>query len=507
MGTAHQNPFNAFHLLLVGSAHPTNMSKKRRLRWFQFSLRTLLLLTLVLAVLLATWKTSVQPYVAQKRAADKLAKIGAEIELAPGEPSWMRSLLGEAYTMDVVMVRLEGKEFADRDLAPLADLPQLQRLFLDYVPITDEGLKQIEHLTNLREISLGKTRVGDAGLAHLAKLRNLQSLDLSGNAITDRGVAHLRGLDKLVTLELSKNRITGVGLAHLLKLKAIEKLWLNNNRISDAAFENLDIETHCQEVHLDGNKMTLQAFVAHQGRHIIQLSFGEEGTPFLSIETCLVFTETRHGTCWWRMTDDPRSSAGTITNFSFAPWKDAPKLRGLEIRSMNPMWQKKMKHVGRYTELEHLIFESRGIDDTIMESVGRLKKLRYLSLIGEGITDDNLIHVSGLTRLERLDLSSTSVSDEGLVHLGNLERLEKLYLCFSPITGPGFAHLKGLDRLHAISIFGSHVTDDAVEPLLALKGLRSVDCNGTKMTDEGLDRLRKKPELTVDHGREIKGWQ
>jgi hypothetical protein len=49
----------------------------------------------------------------------------------------------------------------------LRPLRKLERLWLDYAPITDAGLEHLKVLTSLRELDLSFTKVTNAGLARL----------------------------------------------------------------------------------------------------------------------------------------------------------------------------------------------------------------------------------------------------------------------------------------------------------------------------------------------------
>jgi hypothetical protein len=66
--------------------------------------------------------------------------------------------------------------------------------------------------------SLGfDTRVTDEELAHIARLTELQRLWLDGTRVTDAGLVHLAGLPQLQVLSLSQTRVTGAGVAKLKK--------------------------------------------------------------------------------------------------------------------------------------------------------------------------------------------------------------------------------------------------------------------------------------------------
>src|SRR5438132_1461123 len=140
-----------------------------RRRWLRFSLRSLFLLTLVLAAFLA-WMT----YKARQQgiAVAALKEMGCNI----------------AY------------DYAD-DRSPTV-LERLRKLLGEEEPRSITGVS-------------GSLAITDAALVHIGRLTQLQGLDLQGARVTDAGLAHLRGLTHLYTLNLSGSKVTGAGLVHL----------------------------------------------------------------------------------------------------------------------------------------------------------------------------------------------------------------------------------------------------------------------------------------------------
>jgi hypothetical protein len=87
---------------------------------------------------------------------------------------------------------LVGTSLDDAGLSGLKDLKSLKTLHLGRTNITDNGLSALDGLTNLQTLSLGNTAVGDAGLVQLRDLRNLSTVILRGTKVTPRGVQELR---------------------------------------------------------------------------------------------------------------------------------------------------------------------------------------------------------------------------------------------------------------------------------------------------------------------------
>lgn len=100
----------------------------------------------------------------------------------------------------------------------LANLKNLETLYLVRTDLEDSGLTGVQNLTSLKTLNLDGTRITDAGMPALANLKNLQTLVLGNTAITDRGLVQLRDLRKLSTLILRDTKTTGDGIRELRRM-------------------------------------------------------------------------------------------------------------------------------------------------------------------------------------------------------------------------------------------------------------------------------------------------
>ena len=76
----------------------------------------------------------------------------------------------------------------------LGETTSLRELDLDFLPITDDGVRQLTGMSNLRKLLLRGTKITDKCGAFLAALKGLESLDLSETRIADDGVRQLKPL-------------------------------------------------------------------------------------------------------------------------------------------------------------------------------------------------------------------------------------------------------------------------------------------------------------------------
>lgn len=201
---------------------------KRRRRWFQFSLRTLLVFFLICGV---TMWIAVEMREAEKQrevVAAIRSKGGAvfydyqwkndmyDVRVKPPGPTWLRKFVGRDFLSNVRYVRLADTSLATH-ARQLQRLRGLEELRLHGGATTDSSLIQLKEFTNLRVLSLTGTGVTDAGLKHLQTLTNLRRLCLYGTAVTDEGLEHLKALTSLEWLSLGATQVTDTGIKDLSK--------------------------------------------------------------------------------------------------------------------------------------------------------------------------------------------------------------------------------------------------------------------------------------------------
>ncbi len=129
-------------------------------RRFQFTIRSLLVLTAAVAVSCSCIAVKVQQARRQKEAVAAIVKLGGtasydydenyhsnneqrELRPEPQAPEWMQRLLGEDLFSQVVFVWLCGSPVTDTELEPLKGLTHPMWLRLHDTQVTDEGLKKL----------------------------------------------------------------------------------------------------------------------------------------------------------------------------------------------------------------------------------------------------------------------------------------------------------------------------------------------------------------------------
>ncbi len=151
---------------------PTTGQPRRRRRWLQFGLGTLLGLVTLTAVSLCAIVNRAER---QRRAVAAVQHLGGDVAFADeGDgilwwtPEWLRGWVRDGYFQPVTMVSLMSvTEVSDADLSHLKGLTGLQRLWLQDTKVSDAGLKHLKGMSSLQRLWLLNTQVSEVGVAEL----------------------------------------------------------------------------------------------------------------------------------------------------------------------------------------------------------------------------------------------------------------------------------------------------------------------------------------------------
>jgi Leucine rich repeat/Leucine Rich repeat len=231
---------------------------KRKRRWFQFSLRSLMIFTAIVAVGCGWIGRRMEQKRKEREAVEAIVRLKGEVfydyqretveDVQPSGPAWLRKLLGENFFSEVDAVLLYDSDVTDAGLANLEGLSELQTLVLTGTKVTDVGLSNLRGLAHLQNLTLSGDTITDAGLVNLSQLPRLQELDLARTNITDAALKHLSGLKQLRTLNLRGTKVTDAGLKHLKGLSQLKQLALTAAKVfSNAGVEELqDALPNCE---------------------------------------------------------------------------------------------------------------------------------------------------------------------------------------------------------------------------------------------------------------------
>jgi len=523
------------------------MSRRTTRRWFRYRLRTLLAVLTLTAIGLGAFKAYVEPFESQRRAAQELAAVNASVEYRPAGPAWLRAMFGDKYFLNVVAVHLETCPVTADDLAALAGLPYVERLYLAKTGLTDDGLRHVASLGRLKRLSLWQTRITDEGLAHLAGLRDLEVLDIHNTRLTDAALEHLRGhpnltrlihsipvsdasIDVLVSMprlrleSLVCVKISDDGLRQVARLRTLESLVVRSSQVTDDGLTHLRRLKRLKSIELRDCAATdagitvlaslpmLEALSIHNvpvtGDCLSALAESQSLTQFELSGTSVRFRQiAQHfgaSAAWLRITADGMMQSGDRRRIAF---KGSIHLDDVE-------------HLSAYRTVETLVLDRPPFDlaqadclrqfshlqsleanvtlnDSGASVLGRLSQLRRLSIDGrQAISPAGYRHLAGLQGLVELRLASCALTDGDLAFLSEMSGLEVLELPGNPITSAGMDHLRKLSKLRRLNVsFCPEIDDEALAKISALASLEDLAGQDTRVTDAGLIHLFDMPCL------------
>jgi Leucine Rich repeat len=228
---------------------------KRKRRWFQFSLRTMM----VVVTLLCVWMgITAHRANRQRRAVERLTSHGDGISYdyqtdehgsfmlpvnapppSPPGPTWLRRLIGVDYFVTVVGADMYVKGAGDDSIGDLSDLPQLRFLGVHGPGVTGSDLARLSKLPQLRDLGLYDNSIMDSDWEFVGQLTHLKGLVLGGSNVTDTSLERIAGLDDLEELRMVGCPITDIGIQHIKRLRHLKFLDIRGTGVTDAGAADL----------------------------------------------------------------------------------------------------------------------------------------------------------------------------------------------------------------------------------------------------------------------------
>lgn len=443
-------------------------------RWFQFDLRTLFVLVLLVAVPLGWRQYSI---ISRERLARRVRAAGAIV--------WTR---GYAY-FDVTYPydhNYGSKPFREVLLPPGTD---------------ERAIRLLAPLGKCRRAILRGTSLADSALADVTRLEGLEFLDLTATSITDRGVEQLQSLSSLEELVLDHTGLTDKAVDALSRLERLKSLSVRGSHITQAAVQTLVIgrpqlrvawATALSDAHrqaaaqLEGSGVLVEAVRTHHGQTkysvLVDARLRRDSewlTRVLKTMHELEVAElTLHGV--------------TLTDREQELLADCDQLQDLELEEV--VVRGEWRTLAQMQSLRSLKLSRCAISSEACGQIGLLSALEELSIAGpkaylhwdgdrydrlSRFNDDGLAQLKGLRNLRRLSLRGMAaskddlgwgkrggqsdrdvqISDSGLAHLAAHRNLESLNLSRSPVTAEGLLALRPLDNLRELILIG--VSTDA----------------------------------------------
>lgn len=347
----------------------------------------------------------------------------------------------------------------DAGMTCLAGLESLETLWLSDPSISDDGLAYLARLKSLKELQLWSASIRGPGLAHLSKIPSLRWLRLQLR-LGDAGVSYLKNAASLRELSVTNFGITDAALVHLANLTELEDLDLSQNVITDKGLACLNPMRSLMNLNLSGTNITDNGLL-----HL-------KAMPSLR---SLDLANTR------------------ITDDGLAHLREGESLERLKLPG--GISDKGLAHVGELSKLTFLSLSDPGrITDAGLKHLAGLRSLKELHLRGEGVADEGMSCIAGLVNLQTLELHGCPITNTGLAKLSTLKSLKKLTLRRVAVTISGLAHLNAMADLTRLELYNAPQDGTALD-IGGLSQLEFLDFGKTQLHDEDLACLAKLTRL------------
>ena len=222
-------------------------ARKPKRRFLRYSLRTMLVVVLVLSVWLGYMANQAAK---QRRAVEVLEAMepwgavhydykydASDLRMVPTskdrhEPEFLGMSLGAIWPRPVLWVDLRGNWVNNKDLAQVVTaFPQVEYLSLHGASINDDGVRGIASLRRLRFLILSDTQISDIGLCHIPN-GNLEYLALDSTRVTDQGMVEIRRLGGLKRIDLDYTEISDAGISHLAHLPDLDVITISGTNVT-----------------------------------------------------------------------------------------------------------------------------------------------------------------------------------------------------------------------------------------------------------------------------------
>lgn len=365
-------------------------------------------------------------------------------------PHWLQTQCGADLLSEVTGVGFwqfheiyfpKETQFSDSDIPLLANLPGLERIWVENSQITDQGVSVLSQMPRLTDFHLaGCSLLTDEAIRSLAH-PNLRTLDISsGPRITDAGIRALHNCTQLQELGLSETGISSVSLPVIAALHQLKVLKLDRTSVLNG-LEQLESLDRLEILSLSG--------------------LGSSTDPI------------------------PSTSLNFLTHLK--------RLRSLDLSetAIDRIQLSGLHH------LEHLSLGHTVLKKLTLRSIPRLKQLStgYPSTRKDILLESVDLH--GLNELSQLTLHvhPSRACTEFASGLSTLPSLRSLYLPVAAMSDPLAEELGRLPKLEHLIIEDADLSDGQLKLILRAQRLRSLNCGGQSLTRSGVQAVLNSDRL------------
>jgi internalin A len=154
------------------------------------------------------------------------------------------------------------------DFRVIAAYPRLRHIQVDYCnTMNNEALKLLLTNNRIEVLILDGGAFDDDALTGIADLRNLEELWLRKTKVSTKGAIAISGCRSLTLLSLSSTQIDNTAIDHLSTMPRLAKLYLSNTNVSDSSVESLGTMKQLRVLDLNRTRITQDGF--NKLRHLI----------------------------------------------------------------------------------------------------------------------------------------------------------------------------------------------------------------------------------------------
>lgn len=275
-------------------------------------------------------------------ALDQLRKLGASVD-------YFNRGLGEG-----IHVKIQSSwRGTDQDVALITRVDTLQALTLDSDQLGDKALDSVAQLKQLDWLYLGSSGITGKGLARLSALGQLRTLSLSNSRLSDEQFAQLPPLASLEALGLDGTQLTDAGLEHLADFPTIRSLWLDQTRITSSGIARLTVLQDLTTLYISETNIS--------GPGLAELHKLPQ-LRYISLKNCQLTPEDMQRLSGLTELDNLGLDHTNVSDEHLAQLTNLPKLRTLWL-SKCPVTDEAVKHLSQFTTLQNLYLHGSEISE------------------------------------------------------------------------------------------------------------------------------------------------
>lgn len=246
-------------------------SPKPRGRWLKYSMRTLMVLVLLISIPLS-WvgrdvvrsmrESAVERAIHEAGGEaiydywqpDEYGMVGQRVE--PTGDWWVRKLLGDNIYSYVTCVDLRGVENPEVLIPRLQHFTRLKYLLLPTTVASESLVETLKQLPDLQQCRLDLSPCSPIILWELAQCQGIEALQLQANELSDSSVDVLLQFPGLKSLTLRETPMTDAAMPKIAKITTLNELVLEDApEITNDGFQTLESLPHLTRFFASGTQI------------------------------------------------------------------------------------------------------------------------------------------------------------------------------------------------------------------------------------------------------------